>query len=351
MISLNIEGVKSNQEYLLELLKAHQPSVTCLQETWLLSYQQPFRYLPETYEYQIKCLDDDEPVKQTHHSRGSAGTANIWPSNQCTPLIDGNHRICRAQHGETGIIILNVYLPPRGRYANDDFRAEIDRLHEICEKYDDQPILLLGDVNIDLNKKIDSRAKYLQNFLKQHGFREPIHITEPTFTQHSGKGSSKIDYVFLNLHLMTLVDRVEYRILDDHHLNTSSHQALIAKLFLKQNLKRETPTQQKPHPGRLAWDKCDDSLYCDTLESALDTGAHHEDTDLAVEYLIQSLHHAAKVAVPVSRPKPKKAPWSPIIANARSQSKMAHTKWSEAGRPDYNHPLSASRQAAKKLLR
>ena len=30
---------------------------------------------------------------------------------------------------------------------------------------------------------------------------------------------------------------------------------------------------------------------------------------------------------------------------------MAHTKWSEAGRPDYNHPLSASRQAAKKLLR
>ena len=79
----------------------------------------------------------------------------------------------------------------------------------------------------------------------------------------------------------------------------------------------------------------------------IDTGAHHGDTDLAVEYLIQSLHHAAKVAVPVSLP----INWRSIIANARRQFKMAHAKWSEADCPDYKHPLSASRQTAKKLLR
>ena len=125
MISLNI-GVKSNQEYLLELLRDHQPSVTSLQETWLLSYQQPLHYLPEKYDHQIKCLDDDDPVKQTHHSRGSAGTANIWPSNQFTSLIDENHRICSTQPEETGIILFNVYLPLRGRDTNDDFRIEIE---------------------------------------------------------------------------------------------------------------------------------------------------------------------------------------------------------------------------------
>ena len=130
-------------------------------------------------------------------------------------LPDGNHRICIVEEQDKKTLIINTYLPPRGRYTNQEYQEEVDILHEICEKYQDRPIILLGDLNIDLNKKLDSRAKYLADFLKSHSFREITEITQPTFRQHSGNGQSKIDYIMVNQHFLSLITRATYQLMDD----------------------------------------------------------------------------------------------------------------------------------------
>ena len=131
------------------------------------------------------------------------------------------------------MVILNAYLPPRGSYSNDDFRQEVDQLHEICSKYQGRPIILAGDLNIDINKPHDSRTKYLVNFMKTHSLREPVPIIEPTFHHNNGMGSSsKIDYILVNDVLRNANQNIEYRILNDDAINTSSHKALYIKLDL-----------------------------------------------------------------------------------------------------------------------
>ena len=70
----------------------------------------------------------------------------------------------------------------------------------------------MGDMNIDTSKKADSRPRYLLNFLKNHRFEELYEIKEPTFRQHSGKGSSRIDYIFMNHHLRDRLHKGEYKV-------------------------------------------------------------------------------------------------------------------------------------------
>ena len=180
----------SNSPYLKELEKQHSPTVISLQETWTYSYHNNHKSIPAAYESQFKSIDDEDPAPQTHLTRPHAGTANLWRWGNTTPLPDGNHRVAVIENAKTGMVILNAYLPPRGSYSNDDFRQEVDQLHEICSKYQGRPIILAGDLNIDINKPHDSRTKYLVNFMKTHSLREPVPITEPTFHHNNGMGSS-----------------------------------------------------------------------------------------------------------------------------------------------------------------
>ena len=291
-------------------------------------------------------------IPQSHLTRAHAGTANLWLSGTGKPLHDGNHRTCVSECSESDIIQINSYLPPRGRYSNSEFSEEVDRLHEICTKFEGKSIILMGDLNIDTSKKADSRTRYLLNFLKNHRFEELYKISEPTFRQHSGKGSSRIDYIFMNHHLRERIHKGEYKVLDESPLNTSSHRPVLLRLWMT-GKKKKTATSKisRKQLPRLLWDEGDVTRYWETLQQCLSVKAHGTDPEDAVEYLTKSLHHAAEVAIPTKMSKCKKAPWSPIIAEAVKNSKIAHRNWQRAGQPNRSHPTSVIRTAAKRILR
>ena len=245
-------------------------------------------------------------------------------------------------------LIINTYLPPRGRYTNQEYQEEVDILHKICEKYQDRPIIILGDLNIDLNKKLDSRAKYLADFLKSHSFREITEITQPTFRQHSGNGQSKIDYIMVNQHFLSLITRATYQPMDDQHLNTSSHSPLILTALVP--ITKQSQYEDKDKTPRLKWNDCNKNLYAETLEEHLSVDIQNPDPEITINYLIDSLYATADTAVPVKKTKPKKAPWNPTIFRAKQASKIAHAQWKAAGRPS-EHPLAEQRAVARRHLR
>ena len=318
----------------------------CLQETWLYSYQQVAN-LPNKFETHFKSIDQEDSISHPYHLRASAGTANLWASHHFNSLADGTHRINVLEDGKNNVAVINVYLPPRGKYPNATFKEEVDQLHEICIKFENYSLILAGDFNIDTNKKHDSRSRYLVDFLKLHHLEEPFKITEPSFTQHNGRGSSKIDYIYINQHLRQRASCIEYKLLDDHPYNTSTHRPVLIRL----DLKYEKVEESKQVRYRLDWDKVDVPLYTNTLEQYLEVSAPCVDTDMAASHLMEALHGSAAIAVPRRKIKPRKAPWNHAIAKAKKESKAAHYAWIVSGKPDRRHPTSALRYAAKKSLR
>ena len=177
--------------------------------------------LPKNYSAQLKSIDDDDQISQSHRTQ-----ANLRSSGNTNPLQDGNHRVTILKLAKLNLIVINAYLPPRGKYTNAVDTQGVDLLHEICTKYEGHNIILAGDLIIDINKKHDSCSKYLQYFLTNHTLRKPIKICEPTFHQHSRNSNSKIDYILINDRPWQNIGKAEYKILKQDHLNTSSHQAL-----------------------------------------------------------------------------------------------------------------------------
>jgi endonuclease/exonuclease/phosphatase family metal-dependent hydrolase len=133
------------------------------------------------------------------------------------------------------MVVINAYMPCRGQYSNAEFQQEIDQLEEICLKFHDYHIVLAGDFNIDTSKNVDSRTRYFTRFVKNNDLQEVFKIEQPTFRQHSGKGHSKIDYIFINNKLKEAMSTAEYKVLQDP-LNCSDHDALFLKVTFKQNV-------------------------------------------------------------------------------------------------------------------
>ena len=203
---------------------------------------------------------------------------------------------------------------------------EVDCLYEICEKYQDRQIVLLGDLNIDTSKQLERRARYLVDFCKRFGFKEPFQLTQPTFKQHSGNGSSRIDYIRLNNQLRAQLQRAEYHILEDHYLNTSSHYPVQMSLTVSSSITPKTETAPQKPSSRLRWPECDTLLYAETLEECLDRMPYSADPDAALTYLTESLIISANRAVPRKEVKKKKAPWNPVIAAAKAAVKVTHNQ-------------------------
>lgn len=92
---MNIEGVKSNIPFLIELAKCEQ--IICLQEHWLNDYEKcAIENLVPNYTAFVRCWDSNEKVTNFKARRGKGGVAIIWPkswAHQVKRLDDGNERI------------------------------------------------------------------------------------------------------------------------------------------------------------------------------------------------------------------------------------------------------------------
>lgn len=342
----------SNQNCLKNIIKKYQPNIITLQETWLHSFQQKDieNYMDRYYAHS-KSLDEEKPLNQIHLPRGSAGVSTLTAHNLSAHMKkeEGSHRICITSVNNPDLIIINVYLPCRGQYSLEEFQQELDQVHEACQKYHSLPVILAGDFNIDLSGAQDSRTKYFKDFICINHLTEFKGIDTPTFTQHSGKGHSKIDYIFVNPHLHNIIESAKYEVL---HVpfNSSAHTPIKLQITLAVNTNLPTSTGTKKKK-RLAWSRADTATYREILSQYLCTDAPCTDTDLAIQYLTKALKEATNAAVPTIQRKVKKAPYNKEIAVLLKTAKKCFNNWVQAGRPDTSHPLTNQRKTANKNLR
>ena len=141
---------------------------------------------------------------------------------------DGSHRILTITHQD--LTFINVYMPWQCTYCNEEYKDEIDQLAEVTTKCMFSKHIIAGDFNIDLQKHVDSRARYLQNMKDAYQLKEAGHSESPTFKHHNGVHQSKIDYIVIN-RKWNLEDVKCSKVIDGPE-NTSTHSCITASLKL-----------------------------------------------------------------------------------------------------------------------
>ena len=114
ILTFKIEGIKSNLQYLHELLD--QKSIICLQEHLLWNFESDYIINKTEYEVFVRCHDCDHPISNYKVLRGKGGIAIIWPTlidKYIKRLEDGNNRIMAIEIQSTSkaICLVNTYLP------------------------------------------------------------------------------------------------------------------------------------------------------------------------------------------------------------------------------------------------
>jgi hypothetical protein len=346
LVTLNIEGLKSNVQYLKCLIDEKSPHMICLQETWLYAFENKIisEICPE-YDFIAKSVDDEDPLPPHKLPRGYGGVAILWKKSlsESSPQIDGTCRTAVLKIGK--MTIINTYLPCRGKYCLQEFQEEVDQLHELLTKFKNTSIILAGDLNIDMQQK-DSRATYLKDLLRNHGLSEVNSILDPTFIHHNGTSKSKIDYILLDSTWKT--DGASYGILDDFR-NTSTHHALEIEIPYTCQEVKSTGATTPPH--RAIWHKGDIEKYKDILKKLLDSDVTLNSAEVAADHLIQSLKLAEELAIPRRKVKFRKSPWNPDIARLIKQGRQATREWKLAGKPASPNILFQNRKTLKIQLR
>jgi exonuclease III len=354
IVSHNIEGLQSNKEYMTAMTIDFKPDFICLQETWLYEFQQQIATtFLEEYEAHSKSVDQDDPSPVPVLSRGYRGVTTMWNGklHQPDPLLDGSNRIVVIRKEE--LVIINVYMPCRGSYTNMNFQEALDQLHEVCQKYSEQSIVVAGDFNVDPTKQKDTRVNFLKVFLAVNSLQEVKTLDSPTFKHHNGKHSSNIDFVFINANFRENALYAEYKVLQDLPLNTSSHEPILLRVTLrgtKPKSLHEKVSVPKPH-GRPIWSKCDQGLYETKLMEYLKTDVPPTCPALANDYLMRALKAVTEEVVPLRKPKPRKKPWNPNLTKLKAECKEADAAWKQQNKPLPPHESFIRRKKCKKSFR
>ena len=104
------------------------------------------------------------------------------------------------------MVIISVYMPCKGLKDNRDKFADcLAQLREICQKYADTHMIILGgDFNEDLNAQRESERKTgLENFIRESELKTIE--TGRTFVNADGVETSTIDYIFCSKQLIQKV--------------------------------------------------------------------------------------------------------------------------------------------------
>ena len=124
-----------------------------------------------------------------------------------------------------------IYLPTSGKEAEFvSAMASLDAcLEEIYLKYDECPIFIRGDANIDKNNA--ARAKLLQHFLDKHDLLR-LNLVHPTYHHFLGDGTfdSSLD-VLLYRNLPHVSERLQAIVCKLHHPLISSHHDVVVSTF------------------------------------------------------------------------------------------------------------------------
>ena len=137
--TVNIEGVKSNIPFLIELSKSEP--IICIQEHWLHDYEQSvMENLIPNYSGSVQGWDINEKVTNFKARRGKGGVAIMWPKHwtqYIRQLDEGNERIIgiEVKGSPNSIFIINVYMLTKETNSQSIFNKHLDILHDMVVRY------------------------------------------------------------------------------------------------------------------------------------------------------------------------------------------------------------------------
>ena len=334
--------------------------ICCLQEHWLFKFQldRLDGIFPGVVSH-AKAVDEIDPISPLQVPRGYGGTAilflNSW-TFRSNKHEDGNHRITTLTTDTSPkLCIVSVYLPCRGNSRQEDFKASLDLLEEICNKFAEHVIFICGDLNASLSRNPpNDRDNLLKSFVQSMGLTSQQNGT-PTFFHENKEQSAELDYILKNPLACSVSSIVHIE--DDQSNNVSDQLAVSTTLNISSSRKTK-PTLSYPKPN---WDRCNTEKF----QRAVNCNIDKIKDDLEKGKLIESIYslkttldNAAVKNIPGYHPnKPRKLKRnqkisSPEIVLASKISKKAWWKWKLAGQPNSNlHPLKKSMKTAKYQLR
>jgi hypothetical protein len=315
------------------------------------------------------------PSPLTLIATGRGGVATLW-SNELDLYVtraedDGNERILVTLFNftEAPLCIINCYLPS----GNDptvcnNYRSDIDALHEICEKYKpSHSILICGDLNADHFHRNGPKERALNNLIREHGLEDPG-ASDPTYSYvnpHLGH-ASRLDHFLLKMaHPGIQLHQLAPEVLTDTDgVNSSSHMPVRMKL----SYRVPVSSCRKPKDPREAtsrrqqifdFSNADQALFTDTILQELKSfSLDNLDPDDALLTLQHIISTAATTAIPyrtrkhsTGPSKKKRKKWSPELASAVRESKNVMYLWKEMGCPRGNHPIWERKKRATKRVR
>ena len=336
--------------------------IVLLQEHWLYGYEKDEVNinLPQ-WKAIARAVDDKEPLPPTARVTGYGGTAILW-KDELTALVqqvgEGNARIlplCLKLQNKD-ICIINCYLSS-GNASESYFHfiEELAILQAIVEKYiSTHSVILAGDLNADILNRNTRKEKALWKLIRRLNLKvanTPLAELH-TFSHKSMIGvTSHIDYFITSQDL-----HAEINILQDVPANTSAHSPVCASLNISCNIPAPTNKKVTIIKKKIKWNEGNPDRYQSELAKRLEKTV--SDTSTLEEY-VTNLNNAIKEAEANSFPSTMSKQRSnkqkllfPALADAISESKLAHHTWKQKGCPGKDHPLSiARRQASSKVRR
>ena len=152
LATVNIEGIKLNIPFLIELARWEQ--IICIQEHWLNDYEKSaIENLVVNYTAFVRCWDSNKRVTYFKARRENVGVAIMWPKSsvhQVKRLDDGSERIIgtEVKGCKENIYIFCMYMPTFETKSLGNYRNQLDILHTLILR-DGQlgTVVVCGDMN------------------------------------------------------------------------------------------------------------------------------------------------------------------------------------------------------------
>lgn len=324
------------------------------------------------YDYSARAVDKYDNTTPAHTSRGHGGVACIW-KQELTPFIkqteEGNERVLPVLISipkSVPICLINCYLPSgESRTAFEEYANTLIMIQDIIESYmDTHSILITGDLNVDLLQRDGKNERIIKKMMKDLSLRNHNTCTSimdcPTYEHKNGLVKSHLDYFISDGRIKwsntSVVSKSSYL----GTFNCSTHNPIhIFTKDLGHIQERRENKVTKSSQARINWDKTDKDRYQEVLTEEIAKVNFELLDNTGKTAMMSNLMNTAAMAADASskgtRKKRRKSqsnrPWSPRIASAAEEAKIAFWKWKELGRPPKPHPLANRKREKTQKLR
>ena len=335
ILTWNVRGIMSTAGSLSKILDYYNIDFAFISEHKLREQQQYF--LDSVHlNYTAVCVCDASITPGARCGKGGVAIMYKKTCQFCVFHLDIqlSDRIIGIQINQScmkPIFAFSVYMPSVN-YSSSDYIECFEYLQEQYDTFSELgTVILLGDFNCDLSASDPSGVRLLKfcSFLA-HTYTKTV----PMDSDYTFRPTEKtLNYVIMSEYESDLV--IRHTAIDDDTCKVSDHIPLLTTLSCKLCLHSFEPK------SFIAWNKCTDeqlNLYRFILEQELNVleladSCTPLDIDIYYEKIVNSIHKAAKLSLPISSfNKHAKPYWTSEVKAAHLEQRKRRIDWIVNGR-------------------